>query len=536
MAQKDIKVTNEQVAAAFQESNGNVAETARILGVDRHTVRRHTSVLGLGKKPVTRGSTHGVTTEKMVLPPAGQVRRYIVTSAQNNTRVHDRVWENLLALAKHYDATILIGTFSYDQNSYGPLAVKRGKDKPRETKLWYDGRLTEYIKDARVQLGKGLVWCGEMNIIPTASDPLAGLETYSGRQSAIFPHAKIAMRTVASIQGSGAKLNYTTGTVTQRNYIKKRAGLIAEFHHTYGGLLVEVDSAGVWKVRQLDAEDVSGTLYDLTLKVENGVVTDGHRVEAITWGDIHATSIDPAVQRMSAVDEGNMLDVLKPRYQFIHDLIEGASVNHHDARKPLERFKTSLRGLSEIHHELTRSGYVLNAYHRPGTKMIVVNSNHDRWLDKWLDNFDPRMDDARNAELYYDGNAARYRAAREGSHLNVLEYLMRNHGGLKIPAKFLGWDESFLICKKKIECGQHGDLGANGSHGSPAGMSKIGRRSNIGHTHVAGIWDGLYVAGTSTEFRMGYNHGPSSWTHSHILTYANGKRTIITMFEGAWRA
>src|ERR1035437_6492102 len=124
-----------------------------------------------------------------------------------------------------------------------------------------------------------------MNITPTASDPLTGLETYSGRQSAVFPHAKIAMRTVASIQGSGAKLNYTTGTVTKRNYIQKRAGLMAEFHHTYGGLLVEVDSAGVWKVRQLDAEAVSGTLYDLTLKVENGVVTDGHRVEAINWGD-----------------------------------------------------------------------------------------------------------------------------------------------------------------------------------------------------------------------------------------------------------
>jgi hypothetical protein len=100
----------------------------------------------------------------------------------------------------------------------------------------------------------------------------------------------------------------------------------------------------------------------------------------------------------------------------------------------------------------------------------------------------------------------------------------------------LSLDESFLICDKKIECGLHGDLGSNGSRGSANSLSKIGRRSNVGHSHSAGIWDGLYVAGTSTEFRMGYNHGPSSWTHSHIITYPNGKRAIITMFEGAWRA
>ncbi len=31
------------------------------------------------------------------------------------------------------------------------------------------------------------------------------------------------------MQGEGVKLNYTTGTVTQRNYIQKREGVIAEF-------------------------------------------------------------------------------------------------------------------------------------------------------------------------------------------------------------------------------------------------------------------------------------------------------------------
>ena len=474
--------------------------------------------------------------ETQPLPQKGKIKRYILTSAQNNTPVHAGTWKNILALAKHYNAEIFVGTFTYDQNSYGVMSVKQGTYKGGERGPWYAPEVKPYFRDSRIQLGAGLVWCGEANIIPTAGDPLAGSEIYEGRQSIIFPHAKIAMRSIASTGGSGAKLAYTTGTVTQRNYIQKRAGMIAEFHHTYGGLIVEVDSKGVWRVRQLDAETETGTIHDLTLRVENGVVTDGHSVEAIVWGDIHATRIDTGVLALSAEGPDSMLDVLKPKYQFIHDLIEGASVNHHDARKPLERFKTYLRGLTAVRVELQVTANVLRRYHRPGTQMVVVNSNHDRWLDRWLDSYNPQFDDPRNAEIYHDGNAARYRAARMDHSLTVLEYLLRNHTTFESPAKFLEMDESFLICNKRLECGQHGDLGKNGSAGSPKQLSKVGRRAIIGHTHTAGIYDGLYVAGTSTEFRWGYNHGPSSWTHSHILVYPNGKRTVITMFDGAWRA
>src|ERR1700677_218330 len=107
------KVTNEQVAAAFKKAKGSVIGAARILGTSRSTVRRHISKVGLGKKPVARGSKHGMKASKAALPESGKIQRYIVTSAQNNTFVHKGVWENIQALAKHYGAEILVGTFSY---------------------------------------------------------------------------------------------------------------------------------------------------------------------------------------------------------------------------------------------------------------------------------------------------------------------------------------------------------------------------------------------------------------------------------------
>jgi hypothetical protein len=108
--------------------------------------------------------------------------------------------------------------------------------------------------------------------------------------------------------------------------------------------------------------------------------------------------------------------------------------------------------------------------------------------------------------------------------------------GLKANMKFLVADESYMICNKKIECGMHGHLGPNGRFGSPENLCKMGRKSNTAHTHSAGIYNGTYVAGTSTSLRWTYNRGPSSWNHSHIVTYPNGKRAIITIYNGEWRA
>jgi len=117
----------------------------------------------------------------------------------------------------------------------------------------------------------------------------------------------------------------------------------------------------------------------------------------------------------------------------------------------------------------------------------------------------------------------------------MTEWLFRKFSVPK-QIRFLGTDEPFQICGKKIECGMHGHLGADGSRGTPNGLNKIGRKAITAHTHSAGIYNGLYVAGTSTDLDMGYNHGPSSWSHSDVLTYPNGKRCIITKYAGQWRA
>jgi len=527
----------ERVLEAYNRLNGNQRAVARETGLNRKTVYEHLKNAGLtgpGTKPLTGGTVDGTETEPAVLPVKGKVKRYIVTSAQNNTKVHAEFWKNLQALAKHYDAELLIGTFTYNQNAFGQLSVKQGTKAERQKELWYDDAIKPFICDTRKALANGLVFCGEINIMPTAVDPLSGMEVYTQRHSSIFPHAKVRMMSVAAMKNDdkGTKLMYTTGTVTLRNYIQKKEGQKASFHHVYGALIVEVTDEGHWFVRQLNAGP-DDEVQDLNVMAKDGkCFADMYFAESITWGDLHATTVDPIVKKLSM----DMLDTLLPKYQFIHDMLEGVSINHHASNNPHDLFKAYLRGYDVVSKELKDTAAVMAEYHRPHTKMVVVDSNHDNWLGRWLREHDYRKT-PQNAILFLELQLAMYNAMEtKDKKFNLIQAAMTRFEECPKGVVFLHQDESFTTCGGKIENGMHGHLGVNGARGTPMNLSKVGKKANTGHTHVAEIRDGLYVAGTSTTLDMSYNKGPSGWTHSHILTYPNGKRTLVTCYAGKWRA
>jgi len=536
---KTDPVLRDQIVACFGKYSGNVSAVAREIGCSRSTVRRNIAKVGIGKKPLAGGKQRAAH-KKATLPGNGAVKRYILTSAQNNTHVHEAFWANVLAMSEHYDAQILVGTFSYNQNNFGQLAVKRGTKKPEENTLWFDPAIKPYISDERVVLAPGLIWSGNMNILPTEDNPISGLETYGGSTSVIFPHTKIEMRSIATTPDLPVKMIYTTGAVTLMNYLQKKLGIKAEHHHRYAFLLVEVDSDGNWWVRQVAARKNGKTIQDLNVLVEDGkVVSTKAKVDAITWGDLHSTISQPEVVASSQ----DMLDELKPRYQFLHDIMEGVSINRHYIKHgPLPHlyFQRWLRGFHRVDAELTATREVLEKYLRPWCQTIVPDSNHDGWwLQSWLNKYDYRYDPA-NAELFLRLQNFMYEQIRGGTqpkNVNLTQRAMETEAGLKAGAiKFLLPDESFPV--GEVECGMHGHLGPNGTFGSPANLSKIGKKASTAHTHSCGIYHGLYVAGTSSKLTLDWDYtmGPSSWSHSHIVQYPNGQRTIVTMKNGKWRA
>ena len=457
------------------------------------------------------------------LPEEGQVKRYICTSVQNNTPLEANTWANLLALKKHYNAELLISPFRY---------IRPEKD---ENIVW-DAKVLPYLQDNRLQLAPGLVFAAELNILPTAVLPLSALHSYTGTDSTIVPHPKHAMESVATGIDTGAKFLYTTGAVSEKNYIPMKAGFKAEFHHIYGGLIVEVDSDGNWWVRQLTA-DKNGNICDLNLEARIGDIHHT-RIRGISWGDIHVEQIDPEVEDVSWGSNG-MAQTLRPEFQIFHDLLDFKSRSHHSIRNPHQRFRDFTNDQDSVEDEVSKTlswlkERALESQSWSG-ECYIAPSNHDDALERWLREADYRFDE-KNALFFLRLQHRLYRAiAGNDDNFQLLRWLYHeDHDALSLGVRFLNRNESLRI--DDVELGAHGHLGVNGSRGSRSGFTKLGTKMTIGHSHSCGINAGVFQCGTTSKLRLSYNDGPSTWSHTHCLQYLNGKRTLITVRNGKWRA
>ncbi len=529
------------------QRRGTIYGTASETGHDRSTIRDCIKAAGIyDSKPLFAGRVAPFEQTSFSVPPKGKINRYILTSAQNNTKVFGKAWDSLVTYSKRREkrvetSKLMVATFTYNKARFGNKAVKRGKEPTAADRapVWYDPIIEPYICDDQVELAPGLVFCGEMNILPTAVRPLQGLEVYTGRHSSIFPHVKMHMASVASGKNEATKFTYTTGTVTKRNYIAKKEGLKADFHHVYGGLIVEVNCRGDWFVRQLIATN-KGVICDMDLKIDGTKITKGNRAKSITWGDIHEATLDPEVAKM-AWGKGGMLDVLRPEYQVMHDVMDFRARNGHTLRKHLihDRFLAYIQGHDSVQKEVSNVARFLQKSSRDWCQTVVVDSNHDGFFKEWLRIGDYKNDPV-NAIYFLEAQAEVYRAIRDnpkGPHSLLRWAVEREFNSLRFDwypdIRFLNEDESFILFD--VEHGMHGHLGPNGSRGTAWNMARMGRKANRAHEHSAGILEGVYTSGLSGDMDQGYNKGPSSWSPSHIVTYCTGKRAIYTMWNGGWR-
>jgi hypothetical protein len=533
-----LRRSDAEILAAFAE-HGTAKHAARALGMRRSTYHYRLSKLRSVMKlqPLIRGRVD--EPQEQSRPFGGFVRRYIITSAQNNTPVHSGVWQTLLRIAEDMQAEIIVSRYTYYKGMYIQAEVVKGGDDDTYCGLWYDQEIAQFVCDEKVNLAPGLVFCGELNIQPTESNPLSGFSSYTGQRSCVIPHSTFAMQSVAGGPQEQAKLLYTTGTVTQRNYIPRKSGHKAEFHHGYGAVLVEVDVDGCWWVRQLNA-DRDGAIHDLGVRYTPDGGKDFVGVEALNFGDLHAVwqteqSLAPLL---------DMIAALRPRYVFAHDTLDWRVRNHHTLKDPLATYVNYTQGHRRVEDELRLTCALIDRMRTAAGdgQVVVVDSNHDGAFVRWLKESDHRRDPG-NAIIFLEASLAMWRHVaehRDARGFSALGWAHQRYGQQSgTTPRFLREGESFVVCHDAgggIECGMHGHLGINGSRGSPAQFSRMGRKANTGHTHSAGIIQGVYTAGVSGPLDHGYNVGPSSWSNSHIVTHANGKRQIITERGGRWTA
>lgn len=224
---------------------------------------------------------------------------------------------------------------------------------------------------------------------------------------------------------------------------------------------------------------------------------------------------------------------LLPEQVLYHDLLDFEARNHHSIGDPDQRFVRAMGGRPDnVEAEVEQAIRFVDNETPAECMPVVVASNHDEAFDRWLRTADPKHDPI-NARFYHAMRArqlAHYERHSEWPAAFELAYAERGTG----RARILRRDESYTI--GGVECGFHGDHGLNGSRGSALAYARLAAKVVIGHSHTPQILDGVYQVGVSGQLDMGYNSTPSSWMHAHCLLYANGKRTLLFLRDGEWRA
>ena len=474
------------------------------------------------KAPRTQAG-QGVT-ELVFARKLKKTRRMIITSAQNATPVHAKFFASLKQFAKANNAELVVIPLRY-RNPTSRFSKADQEDD------WWATEVKPYLHNQRHDINDNLRLMADIKIQAAASDPLAQFESISGPQSGIFGHTKLQQRVIPVPKTKLPKILTTTGACTVSNYTDTKRGKIGEFHHALAAVIVEFEDK-VFHLRHVNADAETGAFTDLNHIYKPAGVFGAPRPLALVMGDTHVDFIDPKVEK-ATFGAGGIVDTLDPAHLVYHDLLDGYAVNPHHIGNPFNAVAKLRAGRNSVLAEVQRAiDFVVRRAH-PSRKSVVVASNHDDFLRRWIIKSDWK-EDPENAATYL-------RLA-----LQMVEGTTLGLGGTEYPSPFgtllraqipavvaLATDESFTLAG--VELGMHGDVGPNGSRGSIRNLRRIGSKSIIGHTHTPGIEEGCYQVGTSTRLRLEYNRGPSSWLNTHCILHADGKRQLINIIDGTWR-
>ena len=492
-------------------------------------------------KPIALGSIEAPDEHRASL----YGKRFVVTVAQNNTHVHAGFLNALRAYCKDQDAKLLVTRCTYNKSGFQNLESK-------DEGLWYDPAIQADLLPAvstmlcgtdMVMGSTPLVLCAELDVLPTATRPLSGLQNYTRGDSCIVPHVKIAMETIPTHTALtpstvSPKYMFTTGAVTQRNYIQRKVGQKAEFHHVYGALVVEFDANGDWHVRQLVAS-THGGFYDLTTFYgPDGQVSKGHRIESLVLGDMHLPHREYVREFANLTADGGILKALRPKRIFVHDAIDFHGRNHHnrdDGRHNVllrrSPFRTVQEEMNKASQQLMNLSYKLD-----DCRLWLVWSNHMDALIRWVQECNWQSESS-NAELLLKLQALMVGQRKMDTGCTDATDVQILRAALNLPdyanINILHRNHSCMI--GDVEHAMHGHIGPNGARGNPLNLNNIGRKATIGHGHTARIVDGVYQVGVLCPLRLGYNNGPQSWSYTHCVQYPNGKRAMLTQKGDRWR-
>jgi hypothetical protein len=510
-----IEVYHDKNRGSFEK---RAIQMGQEFGVSERTIRKWWSEkMKLKEKPEIESEQY-IKAKSRVFDKTK--KRFMISYAQNATAVHKKFFNKMKMYAEFIGADIHIIAGRY-KNPTSVWSMKQESDE------WWDEDVLPYLDANRHDIHKYVSILSDIKIQPTAVNPMTGLKGVSGINSCIFGGPKVQMEMIPVLEGNKPKMMLTTGAVTKKNYTDSKAGKKGEFHHTFGFVVVEIKDDETFFVRQVTADDRSGSFRDLYYSVDDNGISEINDIEAIVLGDLHCGHHDEVVLTQTF----KMLDKIKPKHVILHDVFDGDSISHHQMKDAFVQYGKEVTGTNDLGAEINNMMGILDNFTKYD-KVVVVRSNHDDFVDRWLKNEDwKKQPTFKNAPLYMDLSARLLRQYGTNPHnvKGVIPELINE----RFP-KFitLGRNASYKV--KNWELGQHGDIGSNGSRGSLLQFRDLNTKIIVGHYHSPGRKDGALSVGTSTKLRVGYNNGPSSWLQSHVIIHSDGRAQHINFINGEY--
>jgi hypothetical protein len=429
--------------------------------------------------------------------------KYVITSAQYGATPNIKFLDSLDKYCKVNNAELIIL----------PMQGRSIADE----EIGLHERLQQYkIIDSNYNLNSK-IRISSYRILPQMIDPITGLARFTQNDvSTIFASPKVRMKVIPNSNKDLPKVLMTTGAVTNPYYRDNRIGRIAEKDHTYAALVVETRGKIEYHYRQLMSLK-NGIFFDLGMKYNGSNTPVGSRPEAFILGDWHVGDTNKKVKE----ETFRMITEYNPKRIILHDFFNGYSINHHENGNIISQIRKSgitlERELYSVARELGEFKKVIDG----NTEIVIVKSNHDEWLNQYIEN-GGFMKDSKNTII----GAKLLSEMVQG--VDPLEYSLRRYSDSNV--KFLSVDDDYKV--RGWQLGSHGHLGANGARGSLRSIEAAHGKSITGHKHSPEVFRNTWVVGTSTDLKLEYNRGFSSWMNTHALLYENGLAQLINIING----
>lgn len=448
-------------------------------------------------------------------------KKFIITTAVNNKMVDIEFFNSLVNYAKLNDAALLF-VLSHDVRSAKRVfefncdpALKCGSIITEDTRLNNNLMISSITASAK------------------QIHPSSGLLRYAAQLDAtiIFPGCKQEQQHIAELDPSYRAPHsiLVMGACTVPDYssdkiIAGRTNWMAEKDHQLGAAIVELEDEDRFHLRVVQASR-DGSFTDLGTSYHPDGSTTVTRDARYVLGDAHigGNPNDKLVNTIvNQVKSSPWISEV-----LIHDLENATSVSHHEENDYIQRvirFNQHRESLIEESNLLVK--YLNKFLEIPNLTISVVNSNHDRHIDRYIAGLRAVFTrDFVNMTVALD----MFNKMSKKEITCPLQYLVEEVADEKLLAperiQWLQRDKSYKVYG--CELGRHGDEGKNGARGNLQVYQTNVYNAVIAHSHSAGIRHKVFQVGMTGDRNQDYNHGLSSWTHTNCLVYEDGTKQLI---------